>query len=464
MVKIVELDSFCNESAEVYVHPNKAAALDWVKKNLPNGSNDGCSLLVFYKNEYENIRALPPLNKSAEINEKLRIIGANNEMEETFLQKFGDVFHPYGYKVPRLAQLKEDEIIPGAPYGILIVYEKREKKVGEFFYNIISELKAELVDKVKLSKINSPNLQIDIRKLMEEASLLAIQRHDGKNIESDLLSGRVYYIYKDKVIRYTFKRDTANKAEQAFLLAEKKDEKAFLALEEKNRNEARRLAKPVEVYTEKTENHHHWSAFKGYWKVFMLGLMTETVLLVPLIPILIALHFFPASLPLILAAVVVAVLGVAITAWTMQKGFKQVAEENKTTIDYGKTTFREHSVSVFQALQGDIKHFFQVRLLSSSKIQKSESLQPIVESSFTVGVNDSSLTQPIFVPVISQGTTPSPTKDSAARVEQSSSPSRWFNWCAFSCPSVNAKQKVDAVGTNANMLDSPKHITPGIKV
>ncbi len=341
---VVSLRPYCNQLEEIPVFAARETALAWLDdKEL---SNDGLSLLVPFSNVHGKIRFLKPLNKdtSLSLNEKLRIIGmANHERVRTIWEKLADKFDKY--RVPHIEDIEGDSIIPDEPNGFLIVYKKGQHKVGRFYCEVFTKLQAALASQIEKSPKNGANLQINAGQLMESLSILAANLFEDEEArEFDIASGRMYFILEGRLFRYTFRKDPANTMEEAYLAAEA---------------ELKQPPKKTEAYTEKNINNHRWSAFKGYWKVFALGLVTETVLLAPLLPLLIALHFFPASIPLMAAVVVVGVLGVVITTWTMKTGFKQVAEENKATIDYGKTTFREfgdHSSSVF----AEIKQGFQI--------------------------------------------------------------------------------------------------------
>ncbi|MES2141572.1 MAG: hypothetical protein V4471_01620 [Pseudomonadota bacterium] len=312
----VTLDSLCNESEEVYVHASKKVAKKWLK-NLPNTTNDGCSILVFYRNNHGNIRALLPQNTLLKINEALRILGARNEVEEKFWEEIGDYFR--GVKVPRLARLKGDEIVPDKPHGILIVYEKGKGSIGKYFFEILSELNTKLVKQVEISATNDPSLQINARQLMDQLSLLAIGKYKEKTVDCKLLSGRIYFINDDKVYRYTFKMNPDNPNEEAMLDAEKRD----------------KLAKRNEVYTEKSINHHYWSTLKGYFKSIVLGIVLGFV------GGGIAFAFLSLAGVPFLAPIGAAVVGVVAAILTVKTGINQVIKKNKSTVECGPTIFRE---------------------------------------------------------------------------------------------------------------------------
>ena len=312
----VTLDSLCNKSEEVYVHSSKKAAEEWLK-NLPNTTNDGCSILVFYRNNRGNIRALLPQNTLSKTNEALRILGARNEVEEKFWEEIGGYFR--GVKVPRLARLKGDEIVPDKPHGILIVYEKGKGSIGKYFFEILSDLNTKLVKQVEISATNDPNLQINARQLMDQLSLLAIGKYKEKTVDCKLLSGRIYFINNAKVYRYTFKMNPDNSNEEAILAAERTD----------------KLAKRNELYTKKIINHHYWSILKGYFKSIVLGIILGFV------SGGIAFTFLSLAGVPFLAPIGAAVVGVVATILTVKTGINQVIKKNKSTVECGPAIFRE---------------------------------------------------------------------------------------------------------------------------
>lgn len=317
MSSIVDCKSLCNLSEEIYVYPNKEEAENWVNK-LPNATTDGSSILTFYKDDHGDIYALPLKDKLSKKNDHLRIIGARNEMEESFWDKFKEKVK--GHTIPRLAQLVGDKIIPDKPHGLLIVYEKGKDTVGKRFHTIFNTLNEKLITTVKKSETNDPSLQIDIRELMDESTLLPI-----KEGGCDLLSGRIYIVIGGKVHRYTFKMNPANDIENDTLYAEKEAKKE--------------LAKEEEIYTEKKVNHHYRAALRGYLKVIALGIILG------LVAGGIAFAFLSLASIALLAPIGAAVVGVAITTWTIKKGVSQVAEENKDTMECGKTIFRGPSTN-----------------------------------------------------------------------------------------------------------------------
>lgn len=313
----VTLESLCNESEEIYVHSSKQAAEDWLK-NIPNTTDGGCSLLVFYRNNYGKIHALQQ-NKLSKLNENLRILGARNKVEENFWEEIGDHFR--GIKVSRLARLQGDEIVPDEPHGVLIVYEKGKGTIGKYFFEILNELNAELIRKVEISPTNNSNLQINARQLMDRLSGLGIGQYKAKAINCKLLSGRIYFINDGKVYRYTFKKNPDNPNEAALLYAEEKD----------------KLTKKNEAYTEKSIRHHYWSTLKGYSKTIVFGIVLGFV------GGGIAFAFLSLAGVPFLAPIGAAMAGFGIVTYTIKRGIEQVDMKNKSTVECGSTVFREVS-------------------------------------------------------------------------------------------------------------------------
>lgn len=377
-MKEVAIRPLISDSGKVTIHANEQAAREWVKTALAkrNLTYDGSAKLVFFKDELNRLCALVPEDKSSDLNQETRLIGAYNETHDTFLQKLEDFFG--GVRVPRQSQLDGDKIVFSGALdsakeyktlkALVLSYKKQSgKKVGKILYEIAGKLKSELVPRLKKTETNDPSLQIDIKKLTEDLSCLAMGQYNGEQVDPPIRSGYVYILINDDLYEYTFAEDPENEVELCLSQKEKED----------------KLVEEKELYAKKTVNHHYINKIKGYCIAFAVGIAFGFV------AGLIGFAFLSlASVPL-LAPLGATIIGVGVALWKIKCGIDQVEKENKATIENGVIEFRDITPPVFSRIKEWLRTILHFVLGGNIKPVESAVVEPTIATTPVVSAADS---------------------------------------------------------------------------
>lgn len=292
---------------------------------------------------------IKPGIKNSEANEKLRIIGAANEIKKTFWDSVSEVFksHP----VPHLNHI-EDETITVTEHGFIIIYERGGEPAGNKFFELFEKEKKDLLSKIEITQTNEGAF-INETKFIQDLSQLAL--------DLDIKSGMRYFLIKknDKIhiYRHTFKDNTSNEKIKAYLFKEKQWHQSEHKIIENN----------------KFQNHHLGSFLKDWfkWTVFSVITAIGAGLILGL--------FIAPPLGTVAAALVAVATFVAISGY----GFYRADKNNSTTTEFGE--FGVESQSAFCRLKqlfNKIPRIFSKKIVNTlaSTIVANDHHHPIVET------------------------------------------------------------------------------------
>lgn len=306
---------YYNKVDELIPFNDLETAFQW----LSDLDTSGTPILVPFKNEFNQIQFLKPGIRKYENhmlvnkNENLRIMGAANEIEKTFMDKVTGLFNHH--HVPHLNNVK-GEIIKVAEHGFIVIYERGEENAGKKFDKLFQEEKNDLLTKIEVSQTNEGPC-LNNAKFIQDLSKLAM--------DLDIKSGMCYFLINKEdgthIYRHTFKQDPINKKIEAYLHKENDWHKSAHKIIENN----------------KSQNHHIVGFLKDWLKWTAFAALTG-------IGAGLLLGFF---LPATLGTIVAALVAVVTFIGTSSYGFYRADLNNSTTIEFNNTEFMTESENTF---------------------------------------------------------------------------------------------------------------------